>query len=326
MISAGNFQKEITDTVSKIRDGVVMIRNKKFQADRYGEVFPVMGAGSGIVMSSSGYIVTNNHVVQESRELEVTTRDGDTFEAEIVGNDPATDVALIKINAKGLVPCELGDSEDLKAGQFVLAVGNALGLPGDPSVSLGVISALERPMPWADFIFEGLIQTDAAINPGNSGGPLSTLDGKVIGMNTAIIAFAQGVGFAIPSMTIKRVMEQILEYGRVVRPWLGISGSTITGDMQTRLWARGVKGVVIARISRESPAFEAGLRPWDIIISINGESVTDMKSLLERISRIGMGNVISLGFMRGGRKFRTEIEVQEMPDHYLNYRRAPNPQ
>ncbi len=325
MISGGNFQEEITDAVSKIRDGVVMIRNKKFQADRYGEVFPVMGAGSGIVLSSSGYIVTNNHVVQESQELEVTTRDGDTFEAEIVGNDPATDVALIKINAKGLVPCELGNSEDLKVGQFVLAVGNALGLPGDPSVSLGVISALERPMPWADFIFEGLIQTDAAINPGNSGGPLSTLDGKIIGMNTAIIAFARGVGFAIPSMTIKRVMEQILEYGRVVRPWLGISGSTITSDMQTRFWTRGVKGVVVARISRESPAFEAGLRPWDIITGINGESITDMKSLLERLSRIGIGDVIALDFLREGRKLRTKITIREMPDHYLNERWMPHP-
>ncbi|MDA8144321.1 MAG: trypsin-like peptidase domain-containing protein [Thermoplasmatales archaeon] len=325
MISGGNFQEEITDAVSKIRDGVVMIRNKKFQADRYGEVFPVMGAGSGIVLSSSGYIVTNNHVVQESQELEVTTRDGDTFEAEIVGNDPATDVALIKINAKGLVPCELGNSEDLKVGQFVLAVGNALGLPGDPSVSLGVISALERPMPWADFIFEGLIQTDAAINPGNSGGPLSTLDGKIIGMNTAIIAFARGVGFAIPSMTIKRVMEQILEYGRVVRPWLGISGSTITSDMQTRFWTRGVKGVVVARISRESPAFEAGLRPWDIITGINGESVTDMKSLLERLSRIGIGDIIALDFLREGRKLGTKITIQEMPDHYLNERWMPHP-
>lgn len=315
-----DFEDKVTGVVSRLRESVVMVNNRRFQVGGYGEVMPVTGAASGMIVSSSGYIISNNHVIQDHQELEVTTHDGGTYDATVVGSDPATDVALLKIDAKGLSPCSFGDSEKLSAGKFVVAIGNALGLPGDPTVSVGVISAIGRPMPWADFIFEGLLQTDAAINPGNSGGPLATLDGEVAGMSTAIVPYAQGVGFAIPSGTIKRVMEQILEFGRVVRPWLGISGVTVHDGMRVSPALRGVKGVAVARISRNGPAHLAGIRPWDVVASVNGKATDTMKSLLEELSANMIGTKVKLGILRNGRQMEADIKLEEMPEHYLQYR------
>ncbi len=316
-----NFEEKVTEVVSKVREGVVMVTNHRYQMDMFGEVRPFEGAASGIVVSSSGYIVTNNHVIQENQGLQVTISNGEVYDAKVIGSDPATDVAILKIDARDLNPLKLGDSDKLVAGKLVVAIGNALGLPGDPTVSLGVISAIGRPMPWADFVFEGLLQTDAAINPGNSGGPLATLDGEVVGMNTAIVAFAQGVGFAIPAGTIRRVMEQILENGRVIRPWLGISGITVNDSMRGMRGFNNIKGVAIARISRGSPAHLAGLRPWDVVVSLNGEKLDNMKELLELLSRAKIGSTINLEILRAGRKLEAPLELSEMPEHYLEYRR-----
>lgn len=315
-----DLEGKITSVVSRLRESVVMINNRRFQMDRYGEVMPVNGAASGMIVSSSGYIISNHHVIQDHQELDITTHDGEVYQARVVGSDPATDMAILKIDARGLSACNLGDSENLSAGKFVVAVGNALGLPGDPTVSVGVISAIGRPMPWADFIFEGLLQTDAAINPGNSGGPLATLDGDVVGMNTAIVPFAQGVGFAIPSGTIKRVMEQILDNGRVIRPWLGISGLTVHDGMRTTRSLKGIRGIAIARISRNSPAHIAGLRPWDVIVSVNGNKTENMKALLEQLSVNRIGTDIALEVLRNGTVIKVPIQLQEMPEYYLQYR------
>ena len=316
-----NFEERVTQVVSNVREGVVMVTNHMYQMDRFGGVMPLEGAASGIIVSSSGYIVTNNHVIQNHQGLQVTTSNGETYEAEVIGSDAATDVAILKIDARGLNPLKLGDSDKLVAGKLVVAIGNALGLPGDPTVSLGVISAIGRPMPWADFIFEGLLQTDAAINPGNSGGPLATLDGEVVGMNTAIVAFAQGVGFAIPAGTIKRVMEQILDYGRVIRPWLGISGITVNDSMRGMKNFNNIKGVAIARISRGSPAQLAGLRPWDVVTALDGERVENMKNLLELLAKTRIGSRINLEVLRNGKKLEVPLELVEMPVHYLEYGR-----
>lgn len=321
METTGDIEQKVMDVVKRIRGGIVTINNRHFQMDGRGEVIPVQGAATGIVVSSSGYIVSNHHVVDGHQELEITTADGATHDGRVIGSDPATDVAIIKIDAHGLEEAVLGDSENLAPGRFVVAVGNALGLPGDPTVSVGVVSAIGRPMPWADFIFEGLIQTDAAINPGNSGGPLVNLNGEVIGMNTAIVAYAQGVGFAIPSATIKRVMYQILENGRVIRPWIGISGTTLHKGISGPEILRGTKGVAIARVSRYSPAQYAGLRPWDVITSVNGKEVDGMKSLLEQISSAKIGSSITLGILRNGRTRDVSLELQEMPEYYLESQR-----
>lgn len=318
---AYNFEDRVTEVVSKVREGVVMVTSHRYRMGRYGEVRPLDGAASGIIVSSSGYIVTNHHVIQDHHGLQVTTGSGEVHDAEVIGSDPATDVAILKIDARGLNPLKLGDSDKLAAGKLVVAIGNALGLPGDPTVSLGVISAIGRPMPWADFIFEGLLQTDAAINPGNSGGPLATLDGEVVGMNTAIVAFAQGVGFAIPSETIRRVMEQILDHGRVIRPWIGISGLTVNESMRNMGNFTGIKGVAVVRVSSGSPAHLAGIKPWDVIVSIDGGTVENLRGLLEKLSKSSIGRTVDLEIIRNGRNLQVPIGLMEMPEHYLEYGR-----
>ena len=242
---------QITGAVERLSESVVGIDSTRLTRDfRFGMV-PVEGQGSGVIIDSRGIIVTNNHVIDESARVQVNLKDGRTFVGEVIGADPATDVALVKVNGDNLPFATLGDSEKLKVGQIVLAIGNALGLPGAPTVSMGLIGALGRPLPGTDFVTEGLIQTDAAINPGNSGGPLADLDGKVIGMNTAMIPFAQGMGFAIPSETIKRIMDQITRHGRVVRPWLGISGMDVNKFVARRYNLAVEQGVLLAEVLRE---------------------------------------------------------------------------
>src|SRR5271154_1309585 len=271
---------QITGAVERLSESVVGIESTRLTRDyRFGMV-PVEGQGSGVIIDPTGIIVTNNHVIDESARVQVNLKDGRTFVGEVIGSDPATDVALVKVNGENLPFAILGDSEKLKVGQIVLAIGNALGLPGAPTVSMGLIGALGRPLPGTDFVVEGLIQTDAAINPGNSGGPLADLDGKVIGMNTAMIPFAQGVGFAIPSETIKRVIEQISKQGRVIRPWLGISGFDVNRSVARRYGLSAESGVLLAEVLRDGPSHRAGLREGDIVVGIGENKVQDMKSLV----------------------------------------------
>lgn len=314
-------ENEVTEAVEKVNGSVVTVNNRGYRVTEWGAPFPVEGQGSGIVISPSGYVITNFHVVNGAQSIEVRTSDGGEFKASFIGGDPATDIAVIKIREHGLPYASLGDSDSLKVGQFVVAFGNALGLPGKPSVSLGVISATGRPMPHADFIPEGLIQTDAAINPGNSGGPLCTLEGEVVGINSSMIPFAQGIGFAIPVNVAKRIMEQILENGRVVRPWLGISGISINGNIARR--GPVDHGVLVVRVTRGSPSYYSGLMQNDIIVSLNGEETADMRDLLSRLSSLEIGKSAQIGLIRNGRKLEKEIEIVEMPEYYLQ-RTAPN--
>lgn len=310
-----DLQESIVKSVEKIQNSVVSINSLKLRRDmRYG-IAPMKGSGSGFIASADGYVITNNHVIEGAENVEVILNSGESFDGEVLGSDPQTDVAVVKINAKGLVPAEMGDSDRLRVGQFVLAVGNALALPGGPTVSLGVISAKNRPMPWADFIFEGLIQTDAAINPGNSGGPLADIEGKVIGVNTAMIPFAQGMGFSIPVNTVKRVMEDIISKGHVVRPWLGISGVDID-ENEIRMRGSSIKsGVLVVRVDQWSPAYESGLRPGDIILSMGDARISGMRSLIEKLSSTGLGNTVDVVFSRNGKKYRTSVDMREAKEN-----------
>ncbi len=310
-----DLQESIVKSVEKIQNSVVSINSLKLRRDmRYG-IAPMKGSGSGFIASADGYVITNNHVIEGAENVEVILNSGESFDGEVLGSDPQTDVAVVKINAKGLVPAEMGDSDRLRVGQFVLAVGNALALPGGPTVSLGVISAKNRPMPWADFIFEGLIQTDAAINPGNSGGPLADIEGKVIGVNTAMIPFAQGMGFSIPVNTVKRVMEDIISKGYVVRPWLGISGVDID-ENEIRMRGSSIKsGVLVVRVDQWSPAYESGLRPGDIILSMGEARISGMRSLIEKLSSTGLGNTVDVVFSRNGKKYRTSVDIREAKEN-----------
>jgi serine protease Do len=312
---------QITGAVERLSESVVGIESTRITRDyRFGMV-PVEGQGSGVIIDPRGIIVTNNHVVDESARVQVNLKDGRTFVGEVIGTDSATDVALVKVEANNLPFATLGDSEKLKVGQIVLAIGNALGLPGAPTVSMGLIGALGRPLPGTDFVVEGLIQTDAAINPGNSGGPLADLDGKVIGMNTAMIPFAQGMGFAIPSETIKRIMDQINRNGRVVRPWLGISGMDVNKFVARRYNLAVEQGVLLAEVLNEAPARDAGLRVGDILMKIGESKVEGMKDLVGALSHLAIGEEVPVQFVRNGTSYETKLQLKEAPEKIVARRR-----
>lgn len=304
---------QIVKAVEKLSGSVVSIDSVRLARDYRFGVVPLEGQASGVIIDSTGYIVTNNHVIDGAAKVQVTLKDGRTFLGEVVGTDPATDVALVRVDGVNLPAANLGDSESLKAGQIVLAIGNALGLPGGPTVSMGVIGALGRPLPGTDFVLEGFIQTDAAINPGNSGGPLADLSGNVIGINTAMIPFAQGVGFAIPTHTVNRVVEQILRHGRVVRPFLGISGADMNPAMARRFNLPVDSGVLLAEVGRDTPAYEAGLRSGDIIVRVGEQEIKQMRDLLLSLSGVSVGDVLRLHFIRGGREYDTSVRLVESP-------------
>src|SRR5437773_1655509 len=265
MSTLTSLEGQITGAVEKLSESVVSIDSVRVTRNFAYGVVPIEGKGSGVIIDPRGYVVTNNHVIDGATRVQVHLKDGRSFVGEVVGSDPSTDIAVVRIEAENLPAASLGDSEKLKVGQFALAIGNTLGFQGAPTVSLGVVSALGRPLPGADFIFEGLIQTDTAINPGNSGGPLADISGSVIGMNTAMIPYAQGVGFAIPVNTIKWVMQQLLEKGRVVRPWLGIYGTTLNEALARRYDLPADSGVLVVEVDARGPAYESRLRVGDVL-------------------------------------------------------------
>jgi S1-C subfamily serine protease len=315
-------EDQITASVTSLSESVVGIASMKLTRDyRYG-VVPVEGQGSGVIIEPDGYIITNNHVIDDSSRVQVNLKDGRSFVGEVVGSDPATDVALIRVDSNNNLPAaKLGESERLRVGQIVLAIGNALGLPGAPTVSMGVISAVGRPLPGSDFVVEGLIQTDAAINPGNSGGPLADLDGKVIGINTAIIPFAQGMGFAIPADTVKYVIDQISRNGRVIRPWLGISGTDMNSAIARRYNLAVDSGVLLVEVARGGPAYEAGLREGDILVKMGESQIKGMKDLVRALSKLSIGGEVVVYFTKMGAGYETTLRLAEAPEQVAPRRR-----
>jgi len=302
-------QEELVAAVATLSPSVVRVTRttERRRRHRFGEE---VAAGTGFVVDDRGHIVTNFHLVRDGGRLEVTFADGTTLPGEVVGSDPLTDIALLRVVRKGPAPVAFADSDRLRVGQFALAIGNSLGLPGSPSVSLGVVSAVGRPLPWASHVLEGLVQTDAAINPGNSGGPLADLNGQVIGVNTAIIPFAQGVGFAVPSNTTRFVVDAILGQGRVVRPWLGIQAVTRLDGVA------GVPrpvGVYVAEVVDRGPAGLAGLQPGDLIVRIAQQPVRTLHDLLVALSRVPIGGAVDVALQRGAAEMSTIVRVVEAP-------------
>jgi len=316
-----DLEGQITGAVERLSESVVGIDSTRLARDLRFGVVPVEGQGSGVIIDPRGIIVTNNHVIDDATRVQVNLKDGRTFVGEVIGTDQATDVAMVKVEAENLPYATLGDSDKLKVGQIVLAIGNALGLPGAPTVSMGLIGALGRPLPGTDFVVEGLIQTDAAINPGNSGGPLADLEGKVIGMNTAMIPFAQGMGFAIPSETIKRIMDQINRNGRVIRPWLGISGMDVNKFVAKRYSLPVEHGVLLAEVVHEAPAREAGLRTGDILLKIGDSKLEGMKDLVKALSHLAIGDEVSVEFVRNGTTYETKLRLREQAERIVARRR-----
>ncbi len=311
----------IAGVVSKVRPAVVSVATERVETNFFLQPVPSRGAGSGIIFRSDGYILTNNHVIEEANGITVTLPEspafpyGASFEGTVVGRDPLTDLAVVKIEADGLPTIAFGDSEALSLGDWVVAIGNAQDLPGGPTVTLGIVSALGRSIPsGSNNVLHNLIQTDAAINPGNSGGPLLNLMGEVVGINTAIIRGAENLGFAIDSNTAVRVRDELVEKGRVVWPWLGISAATLTPIIAAELGLGSVqRGVLIARIFEGTGADKAGLRVNDVIVELGGEKITSVEDLQQVIRDHRIGDELEVGYVRDGETGSTTAVLAEMP-------------
>jgi serine protease Do len=273
---------------------------------------PETGTGSGVVVRRDGYILTNNHVVRDADKIRVTLEDGRAFDAEVVGTDPKSDVAVIKIKADGLDPAELGDSNQLEVGEWVLAVGNPFQLSS--TVTAGIVSAVGRSnIGLADY--EDFIQTDAAINPGNSGGALVNLDGKVVGINTAIASRSggnQGIGFAIPINMAGRIMDSLISHGKVVRGWMGVSIQNINDTTAEIFGMDRPHGALVGQVTPGSPAEDAGIRQGDVVVSIDGIQVKDVEDLQLKIVDHDPGTKVDLGILRDGKERSITVKLGEL--------------
>lgn len=270
--------------------------------------------GSGVIVSSDGFIITNNHVVDNSTRLQVTLPDGDKVPAKIIGKDPKTDLALIKVVRSGLKPVTFGNYQDVQVGEWVLAVGTPFAEALHHTVTAGIVSAKGRSnVGIADY--EDFLQTDAAINPGNSGGALVDLDGNLIGINTAILSndgSNSGVGFAIPVNIVSDVMQQLKRNGRVIRGYLGVTIQDLTPEMEKSLDLKNVDGAVISGIEKDSPADNAGLKTYDVITSVDGRPVHNSFDLRQAISSIPPGSKTELGILRDGKDKTIDVNVAEL--------------
>jgi len=278
----------------------------------FGEPQPQQGQGSGWVFDgASGYIVTNEHVIHGADQVTVTMADKKQYEAKLVGRDRTSDIAVLKIEAKGLPSAKLSVNGDPVIGSWAIAIGNPFGFQS--TVTVGVISATGRRLKAPDGReMENLIQTDAAINPGNSGGPLCDIDGKVVGMNTAIIPYGQGLGFAISSDTIGRVVPELIKNGRVIRPWVGFVYADASPRLARYLRVQYTEGVII-QVYRGYAGEEAGLRTGDIIVEAAGKPIKAVGELDEIVQNLKIGDRLALVVVRNGAKTRATVIVGEMP-------------
>ena len=275
------------------------------------------GTGSGFIINGEGHIITNAHVIQDADEVRVTLRDGRSFAGQVLGSDPMTDLAVIKIDAEGLPNLKLADSDRLRVGEATIAIGNPLGL--DSTVTTGIVSATGRSSGEVGVPDRRLefIQTDAAINPGNSGGPLLNSRGEVIGINTAIMRNAQGLGFAIPSNIAQRVTSQLIATGEVAHPYLGVQMVTLNAVVQEELGLydleESAQGVAIVRVMPNSPAAEARLRERDIITKVGGEAITTASDLQRLVAAVDVGDELALEVLREGRKLELTVVTAKLP-------------
>lgn len=270
----------------------------------------VRGGGSGIVMRADGLIVTNNHVVKDATRIEVILRDGRKFRARVVGTDEATDLAVLKIDASGLRPIQFANSSQARVGEWVLAIGSPFGL--DYTLTAGVLSATGRGGIGANEI-EDYLQTDASINPGNSGGPLVNLSGEVLGINTMIIGRNSGIGFAIPSNIVRSVAEQLAESGTVRRAWIGVGFQELTPELASSLGSTATRGALVSSVTADGPAKRAGIRPGDIVISVDGQTVAEGRDLLRAVLSHRVGATIPLVVLRDGERTSLSLTTAERP-------------
>ncbi len=305
-------EQVIINVVKKVRPSVVNI-NTESQVQTFFGVFPQQGAGSGVIVRPDGYILTNNHVVQGAQTIKVTLLGGKTLTGKIVGTDPLADLAVIKVQTSEQLPAaQLGRSGDLQVGQLAIAIGNPFGLGS--TVTTGVVSALNRNVQLPNLIVENLIQTSAAINPGNSGGALVDSSGRVIGINTAIIPNAQGIGFAIPSDVARVEMAQLISQGRVIRPWVGVVYGGEVDPQTAQMYNLGTDhGVVVRQVESGSPAARAGIQPGDIITGVNGDRIDNWNDFVRDVVTKKIGERVTLSIVRDRATHQVPVTLAERP-------------
>lgn len=329
-------QTSYADLVTRVAPAVVTIRSTErvrtaqqypFMDDPmfrqfFGDRMPqqqtpqrVQGVGSGVIVNSDGYILTNHHVVDGATDIKVELTDNRTFTAKLVGSDPPSDLAVLKIDAKDLPTLSLGDSDKVRVGDPVLAVGNPLGI--GQTVTSGIISAKGRQTGLSDGSFEDFLQTDAAINRGNSGGALVNTSGQLIGINSQILSPSGGnigIGFAIPANMAKAVMDQLLKTGKVHRGMLGVTIQSIDSDMAASLNLPAARGAIVTSVSPGGPAEKAGVKRGDVITSVNDQPTTDNNVLRNQVASVAPGATVTLGLLRNGHEQSVPVTLAELPD------------
>jgi serine protease Do len=282
----------------------------RFFGDQVPREFEQRGLGSGVIISADGYVLTNNHVVEGSEEIQVKLSETEQYTGKVVGSDSTTDLALVKIEASRNLPAAtLGDSDRLRVGEWVIAIGNPFGL--EHTVTAGIVSAKGRVIgsgPYDDFI-----QTDASINPGNSGGPLFNLKGDVVGINTAIVASGQGIGFAIPINVAKNELEQLKDKGKVTRGWLGVQIQPWEPGLAEKFGLKEERGALVGRVMEGEPAEKAGIQKGDVILEVEGRKIKDTKDLLNTVARLEPGQRAKVVVLRDGKEKTLSVELGERP-------------
>lgn len=303
------FSETVIRVVEAIGPAVIGVRRTSRSRELYD------GAGSGVIISPDGFALTNNHVVRGAGRVEAILHDGSVAMAEIVGTDPDTDLALLRLQGRGHAAAELGNSDDLKVGELSIAIGNPLGLQA--TVTVGVISALRRTLRGeSGRLIEDVIQTDAALNPGNSGGALVDAHGAIVGINTAIIGGAQGLCFAVPSNTARLVVPDLMRNGRVARGWFGIAGQTqeLSRALARRVGVDAAGGVLVVAITSGGPADAAGLRVGDVVLKLDGVATPSVDAIHKLLTRDRIGRKVSLDVLRDGVIVRMNLLVTERPE------------
>jgi len=306
-------ESSVLEVVEKVTRSVVNINTVRLLHDFYYQVVPVQGMGSGVIIDPKGYIITNHHVIEGAEKIDATLASGEVIHGKLVGTCASDDISVIKVNEENLPTAELGDSDELRVGQTVFAIGNPFGLAGGPTVTKGVISAVKRSIRSERGLIENLVQTDASINPGNSGGPLVDIHGRVVAINTAIVPFAQGIGFAIPVNSVKRCSTEIIMHGRVMRPWLGVSGLSLTPEIASYYNLPVEKGVLITEVMSDSPAEKAEMERGDIIIGFGDKALNNIEELVREIQKRKIGEKARVLLLRDREKWIADVTLEKTP-------------